>query len=348
MRSFTPEQLDKDVPVGLAWMLGSVMEAKGRQQLFEAQRPEVLTTLRKVALVQSTESSNRIEGVTVEAKRLEPLVRGKVRPRDRSEEEIVGYRRALDWIHREHERIEITPSTLCQLHRRAQGGHVGDAGQWKKVDNDIVEVLPDGRRRLRFETTPAADTPDAVVQLCLAYRHTTQQSALPPLLAGASLVLDLLCIHPFRDGNGRVSRLLTLLVLYHQGFHVGRYVSLERNVEETKETYYDALFRSSQGWHQALHDPVPWWSYYLSTLRAAYQEFEERMALAGSRPGAKRSLVLDAIGRLPDEFALADVAAQCPTVSKTYIRNLLRELRDSGQLKTTAKGRGARWRKTGS
>lgn len=345
MRSFTPAQLDREVPVGLAWMLGSVMESKGRQQLYEAQRPEALTTLRRAAIIQSTESSNRIEGVTVEAARLEPLVWGKVRPRDRSEEEIVGYRRALDRIHREYERIEVSPSTLREIHSGAQGGHVGDAGQWKQADNDIVEILPDGRRRLRFETTPAAQTPDAVDQLCLAYRHTMQQSQLPPLLAGASLVLDFLCIHPFRDGNGRVSRLLTLLVLYHQGFHVGRYVSLERNVEESKEAYYDALSRSSQGWHETTHDPVPWWSYYLSMVRAAYREFEERMEQVGTKPGAKRALVLAGVERMPDSFTLRDVAQLCPAVSTTYIRNLLRQQRDAGLLEVTTRGRGARWKK---
>jgi Fic family protein len=347
MGSFTSAQLAREVPVGLAWMLGSVMEAKGQQTLFEAQRPEALETLRHVALIQSTESSNRIEGVTVEQGRLKPLVMGELEPQDRPEEEIVGYRRALDWIHREHEHIEITPESIRQLHARAQGGLVGDAGQWKGVDNDIIEFLPDGRRRLRFRTTPATEAPDAVDQLCLAYQHANQDSLLPPLLAGASLVLDFLCIHPFRDGNGRVSRLLTLLVLYHQGFRVGRYISLERIVEESKESYYEALFRSSQAWHEDEQDTIPWWSYYLSTIRAAYREFEQRMERVDSERGAKRAVVLGAIDQMPSSFALQDVVRLCPTVSRTYVRNLLRQRRDAGRLVTTGRGRGARWRKVG-
>jgi Fic family protein len=345
LRSFAPCQLDKEIPVGLAWLLGSVMECKGRQQLLEVTRPEVLKTLRRVAMIQSAESSNRIEGVTVARERLEPLVLGRVRPRDRSEEEIVGYRRALDWIHCEHEQIEVSPATLRQLHAMAQEGHIGDAGEWKRRGNDIIEVLPDGRRQIRFKTVSAAETPEAVDQLCLAFGHTVEQGLLPPLLAGASLVFDFLCIHPFRDGNGRVSRLLTLLVLYHHGVHVGRFISLERTVEESKQAYYDALLRSSQGWHTSNHDIASWWSYYLSTIRSAYRELEQRIDQIGSSAGVKSRLVLAAIDRLPASFTLNDVADLCPSVSKTHIRNILRRQRDEGRLETSSHGRGARWYK---
>ena len=345
MNSFTPKQLSCDVPIGLAWMLGTVMESKGRQELFEVQRPEVLTTLRRVAMIQSAESSNRIEGVTVDAARLEPLVLGKVRPKDRSEEEVYGYRRALDWVHKQHDRLEVTPKTLKGLHERAQRGHISDAGQFKERDNDIIEVLPDGRRQLRFRTVGASETPDAMDQLSLAYRHTLNQDRLPPLLASASLVLDFLCIHPFLDGNGRAARLLTLLVLYHHGLRVGRYISLERIVEETKEDYYDALFRSSVGWHEAEHDPVPWWSYFLSTIRQAYREFEQRVEEINTGRGAKTAMVLAAIEQLPDTFAIDEVAQLCPSVSKTLIRNVLRGQRDAGKLEATSRGRGARWLK---
>ncbi len=203
------------------------MEAKGRQELYEKQSPEVLRTLRELAIVESTESSNRIEGVTVDPGRLRPLVLGRARPRDRSEEEIVGYRNALSWIHTDPGAIAVTPDTIRRLHATAQAG-ASDAGQWKARDNEILEVLevlPDGRRIVRFRLVAARATPEGIEQLCLGYRHVADQALLPPLLAVANFVLDFLCVHPFRDGNGRVSRLLTLLLLYHHGFRVGRYVS---------------------------------------------------------------------------------------------------------------------------
>ncbi|MBI4536783.1 MAG: Fic family protein [candidate division NC10 bacterium] len=227
MRSFrwkVPSEIT--VPLNVTWLLGSVMECKGRQELFERQRPEVLRTLREIALIESTESSNRIEGVTIDRARLRPLVIGRARPRDRSEEEIVGYRNALNWIHTRHSQARIEPATLQHLRELAQAGG-GDAGQWKRQENEIIEIDAVGNRRIRFRPVPAAEAPKAIEDLCVAYRHTIDQSLLPPLLATASLVLDFLCIHPFRDGNGRVSRLLTLLTLYDHGYAVGPYVSLE-------------------------------------------------------------------------------------------------------------------------
>ena len=345
VKSFISRQLQRQVPTGFAWLMGGVMECKGRQDLFEAQRPEVLTTLRRVAIVQSAESSNRIEGVTVDPQRLEPLVLGKARPRDRSEEEVLGYRRALDWIHRQHDKINVSPRNLLKLHEHAQRGQIGDAGQFKERDNDIVEIQPDGRRRIRFKSVAATDTPEAVEQLCLGYRHVRDQDLLPPLLADASLVLDFLCIHPFRDGNGRTARLLALLVLYHGGFRVGRYISLERIIEQTKEQYYDTLLRSSLGWHEGEHDPIPWWSYYLSTIRQAYREFEQRIEQINTGPGAKSALVRATLEQLPDTFSLDQVARLCPSVSRDLVRRVLREERDAGRLETTGKGRGARWRR---
>ena len=219
MRSFTPEQLQRDVPMGLAWLVGSVMEAKGRQALFADREPELLTTLRRAAIIQSAESSNRIEGVTVDRDRLQPLVLGTVRPRDRSETEIVGYRQALLWIHDDHAAIEVVPDSLLALHRLAQQAS-GDAGEYKAHDNTILEVLPDGRRRVRFRPVSAAESPDAVEQLCLAYAHTTAEGSLPPLLATASFTLDLLSIHPFRDGNGRALRLYFEVLVVNAGFVV--------------------------------------------------------------------------------------------------------------------------------
>jgi Fic family protein len=260
-----------------------IAEAKGRQHLYLQQPPAILSSLRQTALVQSVESSNRIEGVTVAPGRLEPLVLEDERPRDRSEEEIRGYRRALEWIHAEARGLAIDPTLLQRLHAIIQEG-AGDAGQWKRVDNDIIELQPGAPPRVRFRAVPAAETPAAVEETCLSYRHALDQERVPPLLATAALVFDFLCIHPFRDGNGRVSRLLTLLALEQLGYEVGRYVSLERLVEESRDDYYDVLRRSSEGWHDGRHDLLPWLSYFLATLRRAWFELEQRVGFTPPRP----------------------------------------------------------------
>jgi len=347
MKSFDPKRLaGATLPLGVSWQLGAVMEAKGRQDLYEKQSPAVLRTLRELAIVESAESSNRIEGVTVEPARLRPLVLGRARPRDRSEEEIVGYRNALNWIPTDPGAIAVTPETTQRLHGIAQAG-AGDAGRWKVRDNEIIEVLPDGRRTVRFRPVPARETPAAVEQLCLGYRHTTEQNLLPPLLAVANFVFDFLCIHPFRDGNGRVSRVLTLLLLYHHAFRVGRYVSLERLIEDSKESYYDALMRSSQRWHEGQHDLVPWWSYYLGILRSAYREFEERVGAVRAPRGAKTEMVRRAVLAFPGEFAISDVERACPGVSRDMIRLVLRALQKEKQIVCLGRGRSARWRRMG-
>ncbi len=347
MKSFDPKRfVEATIPVGVSWQLGTVMESKGRQDLYEKQSSEVLRTLRELAIVESTESSNRIEGVTVERGRLRPLVLGRARPRDRSEEEIVGYRNALNWIHTAPEAISVMPETIQRLHAIAQAG-AGDAGQWKARDNEIIEVLPDGRRIVRFRPVAARETPGAIEQLCLGYRHATDQDLLPPLLSVANFAFDFLCIHPFRDGNGRVSRLLTLLLLSHHGFRVGRYVSLERLIEDSKESYYEALKGSSEGWHEGRHDLVSWWSYFLGILRSAYREFEERVGAVRAPRGAKTETVRRAILAFPGEFAISDVERACPGVSRDMIRLVLRALQEEKRIVCLGRGRSAQWRRIG-
>jgi Fic family protein len=280
MISFRGDRLARlTLPVGTVWLLTDVAEAKGRQDFTLRQSPAVLEGLRETAVVQSVESSNRIEGVTVAPGRLLPLVLGDAKPRDRSEEEILGYRRALDLIHAEARDLAITPDLLQRLHGIIQEGS-GDAGQWKRVDNEIIELCEGKPPVVRFRPVAVAETPAAVEELCLSYRYTMNQGTAPPLLAVAALVFDFLCIHPFRDGNGRISRLLTLLALCQHGYEAGRYVSLERLVEESREEYYDVLRRSSEGWHEGRHDLFPWFNYFLVILKRAYRE----LARAGDNP----------------------------------------------------------------
>ena len=348
MMSFRHTHLqDLRLPQGTVWMLETLAEAKGRQQLHEHQAPQILESLREMALVQSAESSNRIEGVTVDQDRLRPLVLGKAPPRDRPEEEIVGYRRALNEIHAKGAELPLGPKTCLRLHALAQGGTTGDAGVWKSRANDIIEVHPDGKRTVRFRPLEPKAVPAAMDELFLAYGEAVDQRRVTPLMALAALVLDFSCIHPFRDGNGRVSRLLALLGLYHLGFQVGRYVSLERIVEQTKEDYYDTLQRSSADWHDGRHDVMPWCNYFLSTLRTAYREFEDRASRARPPRGAKSDLVAVALEGMDGPFGIADVERACPSVGRDLIRRVMNRWRAEGRVKTLSRGRDARWQRVG-
>jgi Fic family protein len=330
------------LPIGTSWLLADCMEARGKQDLWMRQKPRVIEALRELAIIQSVESSNRIEGVTVAADRLRPLVLGRARPRDRSEEELAGYRRALEWIFTRKRQVAITPAVIRHLHALAQQG-AGDAGKLKTHDNEIVEILPSGGRQVRFKPTPAAQTPRMLATLCDAHERIYMDEVLPPLLTVATFVFDLLCIHPFRDGNGRVSRLTTVLLLGQHGFQVGRLISLERLTEQRKEDYYAALQRCSEGWHRGANDIVPWWNFFLGVVRSAYRAFEEQVTSPDSRPG-KTELVRQAVLGQPEAFALADIAAQVPAASQQLIKKVLAALKKGGQVQVVGRGRGAFWR----
>ena len=348
MMTFRNHRLrDLTVPMGTNWLLNDLAEAKGKQELYTRQSPQVLKALREMALVQSVESSNRIEGVTVAPDRLRPLVLGQARPKDRSEQDIAGYRRALNLIHSESEELHITPDLLRRLHRLCQEGS-GDAGQFKKADNEVIELQPGAAPIIRFKCVSAKATPAAVDELCLVYRHAIDQDHIPPLVAIGALILDFLCIHPFRDGNGRVSRLLWLLQTTHLGYEVGRYISLERLVEQNKERYYETLEQSSAGWHDGTHDPWPYVNFVLFILKTACREFETRVGQVGSPRGSKTALIEAAIGNLPGEFALRELEQACPSVSRDMIRRVVREMAGKGKLVSNGRGPGARWVKEGN
>jgi Fic family protein len=343
MLTLTPHRLAKTaIPVGTGWLLGSCMEARGKQDLWIRQKPEVLEVLREQAIIQSTASSNRIEGVTIAEARLRPLVLGRATPRDRSEEEVAGYRRALTWIFSRKRPVQVTPDVIRRLHALAQGGMSGDAGEWKKRDNEIVEILPTGERRIRFSPTSAKTTPKTVETLCRNFAEACELERVPPLLIVATFAFDLLCIHPFRDGNGRVSRLATTLLLQSHGFQVARYISLERLIEESKEEYYGVLERCSIGWHESTNEIVPWWNYFLGIVRTAYGEFGHQVDSAGARP-AKSDLVRRVVLAQVEPFTLADLSAQLPSVSPQLIKKVLAGLREAGKVRLEGRGRGARW-----
>ena len=333
----------ESIPASTSWYLADLGEARGKQELFTKQSPQTLKVLREHALIESAVSSNRIEGIVADQARVGTIVFGHKQLRDRAEEEIRGYRDALKRIHEQGARLPISERTIRELHKSTRGG-VGDAGQYKEKDSDIIEKLPDGRQRVRFRTVPARETATQMRELFSLWKDCLEQRQIHPLILLAGMNLDFLCIHPFRDGNGRASRLLLLLQCYHLGFEVGRYISLERVIEENKERYYETLEQSSQHWHEGTHDPWPYINYILFVLKDACREFEKRVGQMGSPKGAKAEVVLAAIRGQDGEFRLADLERACPGVGREWIRKLLVDLRGSGEVSCRGKGPAARWR----
>jgi Fic family protein len=322
----------------------AIGEFKGRQELYR-QFPAVLESLKNMAMIQSTEASNRIEGVTAPSDRIRDLVEHKTTPQNRSENEIAGYRDVLATIHTNAPNISLTPNVILQFHRDLYGYLPGQGGHSKSTDNDIVEFQPDGTVFVRFKPVPAYLTATAVEELTGRYREIARSGTIEPLVSIAAFVLDFLCIHPFLDGNGRMARLLTLLLLYQSGYEVGRYVSLEKTIEESKETYYESLLRSSQGWHEGRHDLSPWLEYFLGVLIAAYKQLESRVGAVTQARGAKRQLVVDCVRRLPAAFQIGELISACPGISRPTINRALADLQSDGEIACTGKGRYAIWKK---
>lgn len=345
----TLEQLLSDfenVPATISWYLADLGEAKGKQELFTKQSPQKLKTLREHALIESAVSSNRIEGVEINQARIGTVIFGKTLLRNRDEEEVRGYRKALDWIHEKGAKLPISEKTILKLHKMARG-EIWDAGKYKEKDGDIIEKYADGRERVRFKTVTAAETPSYMEQLISHWDTCLKQKTVHPLIALAASNLDFLCIHPFRDGNGRASRLLLLLQCYHLGYEVGRFISLERLIEENKERYYETLEQSSQRWHEGKHDPWPYIGYLLYILKEAYREFEKRMEGLQNPRGEKTALITQAIRQLPEVFRIADIQRKCPGISVDMIRKVLKDLRAESRTKCLGMGKAAQWKRVG-
>lgn len=323
--------------------IAKINEYKGRQELHRKQSPEVLETLQEIAAIQSTESSNRIEGIKVSNEQLKEIMSQKTTPRDRSAAEISGYRDVLATIHTSAPHIPVKPQTILQLHRDMYRYLPRSGGRWKAADNIIEQTMPDGTKQVRFTPVKAFLVPQAMEELCFGFNTYRNSEEVDDLLLIFAFILDFLCIHPFTDGNGRMSRLLTLLLLYQAGFEVGRFVSLERITEVSKETYYEALYKSSQNWHDGEHDPMPWMEYSLGVLLAAYKEFEERVNLAENQRGTKTNLVMETILRFQGEFSIQDIEAACPNVSRPTIHRVLAVLKNEGMIDCIVPGRHARW-----
>jgi len=331
------------VPTRASWYLADLAESKGRQELFTRQSPQKLKILREHALIESAVSSNRIEGVEVDKSRIATLMFGKPALRDRDEEEVRGYRDALNLIHQNGARLPISENTIKKLHKLCRG-EIWDAGIYKEKDVDIIQTCADGRSRVRFKSLPAKQTPQAMAEMIELWERGLREKWIHPLILTAALNLDFLCIHPFRDGNGRVSRLLFLLACYRCGIEAGRYISLERIIEENKERYYEVLEQSSQRWHEGKHDPWPAMGFLLFILTQACKEFEERAGKIKSARGEKTGLVEDAIARQTGLFSLSDLQNACPSVSADLIRAVLKRLKGT-KVECLGRGHTAKWQR---
>lgn len=332
-------------PSTIGRQLSEIDVARGRQEAFQRQNPAVLKSLIEIARIQSVESSNAIENVTAPPKRIAELVADKTTPQNRSEAEIAGYRAVLDGIHANAANIPFRSSIVEQLHRDLYQFTGVRAGRWKRTDNEIAEVRPDGTRVVWFVPLEAHRTPEAMRELHERFERARDASSYyHHLILVGSYTLDFLCIHPFSDGNGRMSRLLTLLLLYQAGYEVGRFMSLEKLIEDSRESYYEALFASSQGWHEGTHDSWPWLSYLLGTLVAAYRTFEARVETVSGGRGSKREAIKGFVrSRISDELTVEDVRRAVPTASDVYIREQLRALKKLGVLDQQGSGPKARW-----
>lgn len=321
-------------------MLSQIHEFKGEQNLFIEAKSDALTQLVEIAKIQSTDASNKIEGIYTSDERLKNLVLNKTMPRTRGEQEIAGYRDVLATIHDSYEFIPVRPSIILQLHRdlyKFSGKSIG--GAYKNSDNIIAEEDAEGNRFVRFQPLPAWETPEAIEQICNAFNDVMGRGEADPLLIIPMFILDFLCIHPFNDVNGRMSRLLTLLLLYKAGYIVGKYISIEKVIETSKDTYYEALQSSSQDWHEEKNDYAHFVRYMLGVILSAYREFSERVKVLTtsgmSKPDRIREIIKDTLGKITK----TEIMHECPDISQVTIQRTLNELVKNGNIIKIGGGR---------
>ena len=321
-------------------LLSQIHEFKGEQTLFIEAKADTLTQLVELAKIQSAEASNKIEGIYTSDDRLKKIVMDKTMPRTRSEREIAGYRDVLATIHENHDYIPPRPSSFLQLHRdlyKYSGLTIG--GSYKNADNIIQEEDSAGNKFVRFVPVPAWETAEAMEQACFALDEALKNPEYDPLLLIPMFILDFLCIHPFNDGNGRMSRLLTLLLLYRAGYIVGKYISIEKMIEQSKETYYEVLHDSSQNWHEESNDYVPFVRYMLGIIVAAYREFSSRVQLLTtkglSKPDRIREIVKGTLGKITK----AEIMEKCPDIAQITVQRALSDMLANGEIIKISGGR---------
>lgn len=327
--------------------LGDIRELKGKTASLSATSPETFSALVEVAKIQSTGASNRIENISTSDKRLRELMADKTDPRNRDEREIAGYRYVLDEIHKSHDDIPVTPNIILQLHRdlyRFSGD--SHAGRWKDADNVIAERTVEGKLVARFVPTSAAGTPAAVERICSEYSRQIDAKAYDPLLVSLIFIFDFVSIHPFNDGNGRMSRLLTLLLMYRNGYDVGKYISIEKEIEGSKKTYYEALQASSSGWQDSENDYVPFVTYMLGVVIACYRELDSRFSIA-TLPAGNEEAIRAFFGRLVGTATKREIMDSNPSMSQRTLERILAKLQDEGVVEKVGAARSTAYRRRG-
>lgn len=341
MRSFDyKEEWKKLLTPEIVMYLTHIHEFKGEQTLFIEAKADTLSQLVDTAKIQSTEASNKIEGIYTSDERLKALVKDSTRPRTRNEREIAGYRDVLNIIHENHEYIPPKPSIILQLHRdlyKFEGMDI--RGRYKTTDNIIEELDEEGNKSVRFRPMPAWETPEAIEELCKSYDEALNSGNIDALILIPMFVLDFLCVHPFNDGNGRISRLLTLLLLYRSGYIVGKYISIEKLIEQTKEIYYESLQLSSAGWHENKNDYEPFVKYMLGVIVAAYREFSSRVSLLITQGMSKPDRVKEIIRTTLGPITKTEILAKCPDISQVTVQRALADLVDNGDIIKLGGGR---------
>lgn len=321
-------------------LLTQIHEFKGQQNLFIEAKADTLTQLVEIAKIQSTEASNKIEGIYTSDERLKKIVRDKTMPRTRNEQEIAGYRDVLNTIHESYDYIPLKPSIILQLHRDLyKFSGAGYGGKFKISDNVIAEEDEAGNKTVRFEPVSAWETPEAIERACMAFDEAMSSGNYDPLLIIPMFILDFTCIHPFSDGNGRMSRLLTLLLLYRAGYIVGKYISIEKLIEQSKETYYEALRDSSANWHEEANDYSAFVRYTLGIIAAAYRDFNgrvETLTTSGlSKPERIAEIIRGTLGRITK----SEIMAKCPDISQVTVQRALNDLLKIGKIIKLSGGR---------
>lgn len=340
MRKFNYSKIkDQKWDSEILGLIAAIYKEAGKQELYLKQRPEELEKLVEIAKVQSTEASNAIEGIVTTDTRIRQLVEEKTTPKNRDEQEIAGYRDVLNLIHENFDVIPITQNYILQFHKILYG-HLNNpmAGRTKTVQNYISATYPDGQTRILFTPLSPYETPEALDRICEEYNRVTGNMEVEPLIAIPVFIHDFLCIHPFNDGNGRMSRLLTTLLLYKSGFYVGKYISLEAKIAKNKDLYYDALGQAQIGWHEGKEDAIFFIKFMLGTILAAYKDFEDRFALVETKLSALETVKRAAANKI-GRFTKQDIRELCPSLSVSSIEGALRKLVAVGELRREGAGK---------
>lgn len=335
--------MELSLPVNIYHTIAKIHEYKGKQELYVKNYPDILDKMIDVAKIQSTKSSNAIEGIYTNDARLNELMNKKTEPGNRNEEEIAGYRHVLDIIHENYAYIEFNKNDILTLHNQLYSySYVNYKGKFKTLDNTIMEVDELGNRKVRFQPVSSFETENYFDNMVGAYKKAVEAN-IPALILIPVLIHDFLCIHPFDDGNGRMSRLLTLLLLYKFGYFVGRYISIEMLIEESKESYYEELKRSSEKWHTGENDEIPFIRYMLGVLLKAYEECDDRFNFIGNEKLTSPERVLSVIQRSLEPLSKKDIMILCPDISQRTIERALKELYDNSKIKQVGSGRSTKY-----